>query len=73
MRELYYPAYNILLAEAHNDARALISRHIKEDANQVVRLTIFGDDLGFDESSVMAGARLTVRNDRGHLPEAHDC
>ncbi len=53
MQELYYSVYNFLCAEAHNDARALISRHIKEDANQVVRLTIYGDDLGFDETNLM--------------------
>ena len=53
MDEAYYSVYNFLCAEAHNDARALISRHIKEDAQGVIRLTIFGDDCGFVETGLM--------------------
>jgi Family of unknown function (DUF5677) len=53
LHELYYSVYNFLCAEAHNDARALISRHIKEDDAGVVRLTIYGDDLAFVETGLM--------------------
>jgi len=51
--ELYYSVYNFFCAEAHNDARALISRHIKEDEAGVVRLTIYGDDLAFLDVGLM--------------------
>lgn len=51
--ELYYSVYNFLCAEAHNDARALIGRHIKEDDQGVVRLTIYGDNLSFLEAGLM--------------------
>jgi hypothetical protein len=53
MQELYYSVYNFLCAESHNDARALISRHIKEDSKGVIRLTVYADDLAFDETSLM--------------------
>jgi hypothetical protein len=53
MQELYYCVYNFLCAEAHNDARALISRHIKEDRDGLIRLTVYGDDLAFVETSLM--------------------
>jgi Family of unknown function (DUF5677) len=51
--ELYYSVYNFLCAEAHNDARALIGRHIKEDAQGVIRLTLYGDNLSFLEAGLM--------------------
>jgi hypothetical protein len=53
MAQLYYSVYNMLCAEAHNDARALINRHIKADGNDVVRLTIYGDELANVETGLM--------------------
>jgi hypothetical protein len=53
MQEPYYSVYNFLCAEAHNDARALISRHIKENDAGVVRLTMYGDDLACVEAGLM--------------------
>ena len=43
----------MLFRSAHNDARALISRHIREDSKGIIRLTIYADDLAFDETSLM--------------------
>lgn len=53
MAQLYYSVYNMLCAEAHNDARALINRHIKADSEDDVRLTIYGNDLANVETGLM--------------------
>jgi hypothetical protein len=51
--ELYYSVYNFLCAEAHNDARALIGRHIQSDENGDPRLTLYRDDAPYVETSLL--------------------
>jgi hypothetical protein len=53
MAQLYYSVYNMLCAEAHNDARALIGRHIKVDRQENLRLAIYGDGLANVETGLM--------------------
>jgi len=45
MEGLYHSVYNFFCSETHNNARALINRHFKEDSAGVLRLTIYGDDV----------------------------
>lgn len=51
--DLYYSVYNFLCSEAHNDARALISRHIALDRNGEPCLTIYKADLPYIETSLL--------------------
>ena len=51
--ELYYSVYNYLCSEAHNDARALISRHIEADDNGQPRLTLYRADAPYVETSLL--------------------
>jgi Family of unknown function (DUF5677) len=51
--ELYYSVYNFLCSEAHNDARALTSRHLDLDEDDRPRLTLYRDDSPYVETSLL--------------------
>ena len=51
--ELYYAVYNFLCSEAHNDARALTSRHLELDENNLPRLTLYRADAPYVETSLL--------------------
>jgi hypothetical protein len=52
---LYYAVYDFLCAEAHNDARALMSRHFELDENDLPRLTLYRADAPYVETSLLLG------------------